>query len=118
MSLTGVADSLKDFSRPIQFFRKLPKATNARGESIREFATGIPLTWPVTTISSKQLYVLPDGQYTSEDRNFYQIGKAIQVNVGDEFEFEGVRYIVSITKDLNFEAGFVRYVCKKKVSNS
>lgn len=117
MSLTGVADSLRPFIRPVKYIKKLGKSKNGKGEWQTNYAAPIDLDMPVTTVSSKQLYVLPEGMYTIEDRNFYQIGNALSIDYEDKFEFEKVTYIVKDKKDLMFEAGFIRYICKKEIRN-
>ncbi|MBM9579694.1 hypothetical protein JWG45_21325 [Leptospira sp. 201903070] len=115
MSLTGVADSLKPFIRPVKYFKKLPKTKNAKGEAVTEYAPGIDMEMPVTTVSTRQLIAMSEGSYTSEDRNFYQLGNALSIEYEDKFEFNGVKYIVTMIKDMTFEAGFIRYVCKKEI---
>ncbi|RHX89852.1 hypothetical protein [Leptospira stimsonii] len=115
MSLTGVADSLKPFIRPVVYYKKLPKTKNLKGETVTTYADGITLDLPVTTVSTRQLIAMTEGMYTSEDRNFYQLGNALPIDYEDKFEFNGVKYIVSMIKDMTFEAGFIRYVCKKEI---
>ncbi|MCE9500565.1 MAG: hypothetical protein K8R21_08715 [Leptospira sp.] len=116
MPLTNVSIALRKHKQPVILHKRSSISENASGEVQFVWATPQNLEWPVTPISAKQLQVLPEGQYTSEDRNFYQIGEAIQVNANDEFEFNGKRYVVGMIKDLIFEAGVIRYSCKKKVS--
>ncbi|MFQ3855937.1 hypothetical protein ACLK29_09065 [Leptospira kirschneri] len=114
MSLTGVAESLKPFIRPVKYYKKV-KTKNAKGEVITTYETEIPLDLPVTTIGTRQLIAMSEGSYTSEDRNFYQLGNVLQIDYEDKFEFNGVKYVVSMIKDMMFEAGFIRYVCKKEI---
>ncbi|UOG61434.1 hypothetical protein [Leptospira noguchii] len=114
MSLTGVSESLKPFIRPVKYYKKV-KTENPKGEVITTYESEIPLDLPVTTVSTRQLIAMSEGSYTSEDRNFYQLGKALKIDYGDKFEFDGVKYIVSMIKDMMFEAGFIRYACKKEI---
>ncbi|MDI7190843.1 hypothetical protein [Leptospira santarosai] len=118
MSLTGVSDSLRDFIRPVKYIKKLGKTKNSKGEFQTSYAAPIDLDLPTTTVSYKQRIVMPEGNYTSEDRNFYQIGNALAIDLGDQFEFDGATYIVKDKKNLMFEAGFIRYVCKKEIRNT
>ncbi|UOG39364.1 hypothetical protein MAL08_08925 [Leptospira noguchii] len=114
MSLTGVSESLKPFMRPVVYYKKM-KTKNAKGEVITTYESGVPLDIPVTTVSTRQLIAMSEGSYTSEDRNFYQLGNALPVDYEDKFEFNGVKYLVTMIKDMMFEAGYIRYICKKEI---
>lgn len=123
MILSSLAQSLLPHSKIITLFLKpSSKGKDANGE----YKDGIAakhenLNWPTTNVSSRQFQLSTDGYYTTEDRNFFQLiteEPIFNIKEGDEFLHKNTYFVVKDIKNMTDEAGYIRYVCKKKTPNT
>jgi len=67
-------------------------------------------------LSFKDLKIMPEGNYTTQDRVFYQIGNAITIPVDSEITTDGATFTIKTIKDRIFDGGFMKYVGKRKIT--
>lgn len=118
MILSSLAQSLLPHRKNVSLFVKAPKAKDLNGEWQESIAVRHDLIWPTTSVSSRQFQLSTDGAYTTEDRNFFQLiteESLFDIKQGDEFLYKTTYFVVKDIKDMTDEAGYLRYVCKKKI---
>lgn len=121
MILSSLAQSLIPHSKNVSLFLKNEKTKDLNGEWQEGIAIRHDLKWPTTNVSARQFQLSADGAYTTEDRNFFQIltdEPSFNIKRGDEFLFKNTYFVVKDIKDMTDEAGYIRYVCKKKTPNT
>jgi hypothetical protein len=117
MILSSLAQTLIPHSKNVSLFVKSEKTKDLNGEWQEGIAIRHELFWPTTNVSARQFQLSADGSYTTEDRNFFQIlteETAFNIKQGDEFKYKNTYFVVKDIKDMTDEAGYIRYVCKKK----
>jgi hypothetical protein len=118
MSITGAHKALKRLHTPVVVKRK------ASGSYVNgEWTEGTALADVNTTLGSvpltpKQVQLLPEGMYTTQDRYFYQAIRpgvsVVAIQKNDRIVLDGVSYIVQDISDRFFDGGFIRYLAKKE----
>ncbi|MCW7459548.1 hypothetical protein ND856_14155 [Leptospira bandrabouensis] len=119
MILSSLAQSLLPHRKNVSLFLKATKGKDDNGE----WQDGIAvrhddLFWPTTNVSTRQFQLSTDGSYTTEDRNFFQLiteEPLFDIKEGDEFAYKTKYFVVKEIKDMTEEAGYLRYICKKKI---
>ncbi len=66
-------------------------------------------------LTPKQVQTLPEGQYTTQDRFFYQIGNAVAIQKNDRITLGLETFVVQDISDRLFDGGFLRYLAKKEI---
>ena len=82
------------------------------GENVQTYAADVIKELAVFPLSNRDLRYLPEGEYTAQDRKFYELGEGT-IKDKSEIEFDGIRYIVDGGTQRNFEGGFTTYVGKR-----
>ena len=86
------------------------------GEYTPVYATGVSVQMAVFPIGRRDANFFSDGEYTFQDRKFYEIG-AGTINDKSEITFDGEHYLVDGGTKMNFEGGFTTYF-GKRISDS
>lgn len=114
MSITTAHKALRRLHQSVEILRKT-SGSYVNGEWVPgdsepivevELAT-LPLT-------PKQIQLLPEGHYTTQDRYFYQIGNTIPIAKYDRIQLGSESFAVQDISDRLFDGGFIRYLGKKE----
>jgi hypothetical protein len=116
MSLTKAYKALRRLHQPVSLVSQT-SGSYVRGEwvpgtpepSVDVRLASLPLT-------PKQVQLLPEGQYTTQDRYFYQIGNEVSIQKYDKIRFGNETFVVQEVSDRMFDGGFYRYLGKKEVA--
>jgi hypothetical protein len=115
MILKGLGLTLAKHSQPITLYVKGISQKDANGEYPETPSTKFEVTWPSTPVSGKQLFLSEAGSYSSEDRNLFQLEPCdVDLKFNDEFKLKDIYYVIKDIKDMRNEAGFIRYLSKRK----
>jgi len=115
MILKGLGLTLMKHNKPVTLYVKGESTKNLNGEYVESLAVKSEKNWPSTPISGRQLNLSEAGSYTSEDRNLFQLEPCdIELKFNDEFKVNNTYYVIRDIKDMRDEAGFIRYLGRKK----
>lgn len=115
MILKGLVHTLKRHNQPVILYIADSTSKDKNGEYITRFTEKKEVIWPSTPLSARQLALSEAGSYTTEDRNLFQLEPCdVDLKFNDEFKVKNAFYTVRDLKDMRNEAGFIRYIGRKK----
>jgi hypothetical protein len=90
-----------------------------QGEYVLDLADDSTLALAVLPMTPNQIRTQREaGAYTTQDVNAYEIGGGLTLTARAEIDYNGNTYYVQHILDYRTEGGFVRYMCKKKISGA
>lgn len=111
MSITNVHIAIKKHLQTITVDTFIGESF-VDGEYIPQYVTGVSMQLASFPITRRDLDFFPQGEYTFQDRRFYEIG-AGTIQDKSVIMFGGDKYLVDGGTMRNFAGGFTTYLTKR-----
>lgn len=82
------------------------------GESVRTYSDALSKQFIILPMDGETLRQLPDGEYTSEDKQIFETG-GITLKANDIVIYKSVEYLISTVIDYTEQVNTTKYIGKR-----